>query len=269
MKSRNGSSPPAASVSPAAIACPPPATSSPLSFAASTAAPKSTPEIDRPEPLPPPSSVSAITIAGRPKRSLMRPATMPITPWCQPEFITVMTAAPLNPAACASACSQTSISIERRSSFSRSSSTAMARASSGAVEVSRRTPRSDLPTRPPALIRGPRAKPRSRHEGGLTSRAASASAASPTFCRAAMILSPCVTNARLRPLSRATSATVPSATRSSRSRILGSASASKKPRARSSRTSATPSRNAMPTAARCPCAAPSALSSSRLGLIKA
>ena len=50
--------------------------------------------------------------------------------------------------------------------------------------VSSRTPRSDLPTRPPALMRGPSAKPRSRQFGGFTSRAASASAASPTFCRA-------------------------------------------------------------------------------------
>ena len=46
----------------------------------------------------------------------------------------------------------------------------MVRASSGSVAVSRRTPRSDLPTRPPALILGPSAKPRSRDDGGLTSR---------------------------------------------------------------------------------------------------
>ena len=43
----------------------------------------------------------------------------------------------------------------------------MVRASSGSVEVSRRTPRSDLPTRPPALILGPSAKPRSRHDRRL------------------------------------------------------------------------------------------------------
>ena len=46
-----------------------------------------------PRPLPVPSSVSAITIAGRPKRSFIRPATMPITPWCQPPLITMMTGA--------------------------------------------------------------------------------------------------------------------------------------------------------------------------------
>ena len=45
-----------------------------------------------------------------------------------------------------------------------------------------------MPTRPPALIRGPSAKPRSRQLGAFTSRAASASAASPTFCRAAITL---------------------------------------------------------------------------------
>ena len=43
----------------------------------------------------------------------------------------------------------------------------MVRASSGSVVVSSRTPRSDLPTRPPALIRGPSAKPRSRQIGAL------------------------------------------------------------------------------------------------------
>ena len=85
-----------------------------------------------------------------------------------------------------------------------------------------------------------------------------------------MTLSPCVTKARLSVFRRATSATVPSATRSSRSRIAGSGAASlKRPRRRNSRSTATPSRNAIPTAARWPCAAPSTLSSSRLGLISA
>ena len=195
---------------------------------------------------------------------------MPITPGCQPSPMTVITGAPSSALACASASSQTCASIARRSSFSRSSSAAMPRASSGSLVVSSRTPRSDLPTRPPALIRGPSAKPRSRHDGAFTSRAASASAASPTFCRPAMILSPWVTKARLSPCSLATSATVPSATRSSRSSSLRlGPSAPNTPRLRSSRTTATPSRNAMPTAARWPCAAPSSSSSSRLGLITA
>ena len=82
----------AAIVSPAAIAWPPPATSRPCSFAASTAAPRSTPVIERPEPLPTPSSSSAMTIAGRPSFSFSRPATMPITPGCQPAPATTATA---------------------------------------------------------------------------------------------------------------------------------------------------------------------------------
>ena len=89
--------------------------------------------------------------------------------------------------------------------------------------VSRRTPRSDLPTRPPALIRGPSAKPRSRHSGARLRRAASARAARPMLRRPAITLSPWVTKARLRPRSWATSATVPSATRSSSSISFGSA----------------------------------------------
>ena len=66
-----------------------------------------------------------MTIAGRPNRSLIRPATMPITPWCQPPLITVITGAPSCSRACSSACSMTSISIARRSSFRRSSSAAI------------------------------------------------------------------------------------------------------------------------------------------------
>ena len=42
--------------------------------------------------------ISAMTIAGRPNRSLSRPATIPITPWCQPLLMTVITAAPLSSA---------------------------------------------------------------------------------------------------------------------------------------------------------------------------
>ena len=74
------------------MAWPPPAMSRPLSFAASTAAPRSTPEIERPEPLPMPSSPSATTMAGRWSFSLRRPATMPITPGCQPGAATMATA---------------------------------------------------------------------------------------------------------------------------------------------------------------------------------
>ena len=63
-----------------------------MSFAASTAAPRSTPEIERPEPLPSPSSPKAMTMAGRRSRSFSRPATMPITPGCQPGAATMATA---------------------------------------------------------------------------------------------------------------------------------------------------------------------------------
>jgi len=79
-------------VSPAAMAWPPPAMSRPLSLAASTAAPRSTPEIERPEPLPMPSSPSATTMTGRCSFSFSLPATMPITPGCQPGAATRATA---------------------------------------------------------------------------------------------------------------------------------------------------------------------------------
>ena len=89
------------------MAWPPPAISRPLSLAASTAAPRSTPEIERPEPLPVPSSSSAMTIAGRPDLSLIRLATMPITPGCQPRPETrIRRRVVLGFAACASACSR-------------------------------------------------------------------------------------------------------------------------------------------------------------------
>ena len=238
-------------------------------MAASTAAPRSTPAIERPEPLPAFSPSSAITIAGRPSLSFSRPATMPITPGCQPSPATTATARSGWASAIASALSQTEASIARRSSLRRSSSAAIARASSGSSVVSSRTPRSDLPTLPPALMRGPSAKPRSVAVGARESREASIRAASPTLRRPAMILRPCVTNARLRPLSWATSATVPSATRSSSSIRRGSGLDSKKPSKRSLRSNAAPSRKQTPTAARWPWAAASSASSSRLGLTKA
>ena len=93
------------------MAWPPPAMSRPLSFAASTAAPRSTPEIERPEPLPMPSSPSATTMAGRCSFSLSRPATMPITPGCQPGAATIATARLPWRAGSASAASQTAASI--------------------------------------------------------------------------------------------------------------------------------------------------------------
>ena len=127
-KSASASIRSAATVSPAAIAWPPPATSRPVSFAASTAAPRSTPEIERPDPLPMP------VLAERDRRSpggrsfsLSRPATMPITPGCQPSprrperrrDCPARRRAP-RPPRC------TAASIARRSSLSRSSSAAIA-----------------------------------------------------------------------------------------------------------------------------------------------
>ncbi len=233
-------------------------------MAASTAAPRSTPETDRPDPLPMPPS-SATTMAGRPIRSLMRLATIPMTPGCQPAPEMIATARLPCPASLASASSRTACSISRRSSLNWLSSMAIARASASSSVVSSRTPRSARPTRPPALMRGPSAKPRSVAVGSRVRRAASIRAARPTLRRAAITFSPCVTKARLSPLSWATSATVPSATMSSRSSRRGSARLANQPRARNVRISAAPSRKATPTAARWPWAAPSP-SSSRLGL---
>ena len=70
--------------------------------------------------------------------------------------------------------------------------------------------------RPPALMRGPSRKPRCQHSGGPVSRAASISAVRPTCSRRRIAIRPFETKARLSPLSGTTSATVPSATRSSR-----------------------------------------------------
>ena len=87
------------------------------------------------------------------------------------------------------------------------------------------------PMRPPALMRGPSRKPRCHGSGGPPSRATSISAVSPTCSRRRSASRPLVTKARLRPLSGTTSATVPSATRSSTPSRSGSGRASvQKPR---------------------------------------
>ena len=145
----------------------------------------------------------------------------------------------------------------------------MTAASAGSSVVSRRTPRSARPTRPPALMRGPSAKPRSEQPTGLVSPAASASAASPGLPRPRKTFSPCATKARFSPLSCATSATVPSATRSSSGSSEGSSRLANQPRARRVRIRAAASRKHTPTAARWPCPAPSSHSSSRLGFTSA
>jgi hypothetical protein len=77
-------------VSPAAIACPPnfKIKSGWCLLSKSSASRRCKPAIERPEPLSKPcpsiaSLASAKAITGRWKRSLMRDAKMPITPWCQ------------------------------------------------------------------------------------------------------------------------------------------------------------------------------------------
>ncbi len=93
---------------------------------------------------------------------------------------------------------------------------AIARASSGSSVVSRRTPSVASPTRPPALIRGPSAKPQSLQLGALVSRLASISAASPVLPRPRHDLEALRDEGAVEAVgARATSATVPSATRSS------------------------------------------------------
>ena len=81
------------------------------------------------------------------------------------------------------------------------------------------------PMRPPALMRGPSRKPRCQGSGGPPSRATSMSAVSPILSRRRSASSPLATKARLRPLSGTTSATVPSATRSSKPEQIGLAGA--------------------------------------------
>ena len=65
------------SVTPAAMAWPPPLIRSPSLTAWRTARPRSTPAIERPEPVPMPPGSSAMAKAGRPNRSLSRAATRP------------------------------------------------------------------------------------------------------------------------------------------------------------------------------------------------
>ena len=113
------------------------------------------------------------------------------------------------------------------------------------------TPRSARPMRPPALMRGPSRKPRCQGSGGPASRATSISAVRPTLSRRRSASSPLATKARLRPLSGTTSATVPSATRSSEPSRSGSGAAPSRNRgARSTRLAATTTMNTSPTAAR-------------------
>ena len=144
-------------------------------------------------------------------------------------------------------------SIAWRSRFSRSRSAAIRAASLGSAVVSRRAPSAESPMRPPALMRGPRTKPRCQASGGSPSEAASSSAASPVRPRWRITVRPWVTKARLRPVRGTTSATVARATRSRASVSCGSGRwPPKKPSCRRARFSATRVRNTMPAAQRWP-----------------
>src|SRR5262249_39872439 len=76
------------------MAWPPPLMMRPVLMAWRTARPRSTPVIERPEPVPMPPGSSAMAKAGRPNRSFNRAATRPTTPRCQPSAAGT-TAAPL------------------------------------------------------------------------------------------------------------------------------------------------------------------------------
>ena len=236
------------------MAWPPPLMSNPASTAARTAWPRSTPGIERPEPVPF-SPNSAIANAGRPKRSFRRAATRPTTPGCQPSPLAItidpFSSMPSEASASASACSSVAFSTCWRSRFRRSSSAAIAAAFAGSSAMRSFVPSVASPMRPPALMRGPSKKPKWNGVGGPSRRAASMSARRPTFSRRRSATRPLVTKARFKPTSGTTSATVPSATRSRKLRRSGSGRvAFQKPRSRSARTSATAVMNTSPTAAR-------------------
>ncbi|MPN36321.1 hypothetical protein SDC9_183830 [bioreactor metagenome] len=123
-----------------------------------------------------------------------------------------------------SACSCMPASISRRSRLKLSSCCAMVRARAGSSVSRHSTPRRMSARRPAALRRGPSRKPRSKAVARFGSRPAALNrAAMPgCICPARMRLRPWLTRMRLLRSSLTTSATVPSATRSSRSAKLGS-----------------------------------------------
>ena len=235
-----------ATVSPAAMAWPPPAMSRPLSFAASTAAPRSTPR-DRAARALADAVLAERDDDGRAAELLLEPpgddadhAGMPARRGDERDR-----AIALARRQSASAASQTAASIARRSSFSRSSSAAIAARFVGILGGQQ--PHAEVRLADPAAGIDPR--PEREAEIGAGRRARSAApprrARRGRHCaRRAITFSPWATKARLRPRSWATSATVPSATRSSRSISFGSSRPAKKPRARNVRSKAAPSRKA-------------------------
>ena len=198
---------PGAMVTPAAIAWPPPLISRPVATAWRTAAPRSTPVIERPEPVPMPPGSSAIAKAGRPKRSFSRAATSPTTPGCQP-CPAVTTTAPFSSmpsAAIASAsASRERLLLDRLPLAVEPVELGRHRAglASASSSSSSRAPRSARPMRPPALMRGPSRKPRCQHSGGPVSRAASISAVRPTCSRRRIAIRPFDDEGAVEPLER-------------------------------------------------------------------
>ena len=220
----------------------------------------------------PPGS-SAIAKAGRPKRSFSRAATRPTTPGCQPSAAVTTTAPfssrPSAAIASASACASVASSIAWRSRLSRSSSAAMRAGLDRIVaRAAAATPRSARPMRPPALMRGPSRKPRCQGSGGPASRATSISAVRPDMLAPAQRDQALGDEGAVEPLERhhvGDGAERDDVERAS-SRSGSGRARVQKPRARSTRLTATTVMNTSPTAARWP--SPDR-SSSRFGLTTA
>ena len=213
-------------------------------------------------------AVMPATQAGRLNFSLTRPATMPTTPGCQPSAAISSTAWPALTCASAIAIAVPSISPSTscRRLFTSSSFSAMARASIASSESNNRKPKSASAMRPEALMRGPSMKPSVCALGISFCPATSSKAASPIRPRLPSTFKPCVTKARLNPVSGMTSHTVASATISSNASKSGSFRRVNQPARRSTRRLAVAARNA--TAAAQICRKPEG-QSSRLGLTTA
>ena len=198
--------------------------------------------MERPEPLSSPSAPRAKTKVGRCRRSFSRPATMPTTPsWnCGSNSDNALGGAVpscgISRCSAAWACSCMPASTSRRWRLMPSSVCASCSAWAASSLSRHSMPSVMSDSRPAALMRGPSAKPKSKAAARRGSRAATwNSAATPQCMRPArMRFRPCATRRRLLASSLTTSATVPSATRSSSASSRGCAAASKAPRARSS-----------------------------------
>ena len=125
------------------------------------------PGMERAEPLICPGSPSAKAMVGRCRRSLMRDARIPITPWCQPGWYRVM-ASGGSPSRARSSSARArrascciSLSITRRSWLSCCSWVARRMARWGSWLNRHSIPIDMSSRRPAALMRGPTAKPRS------------------------------------------------------------------------------------------------------------